>query len=222
MNYTITNALAKRVSNRIKPIKALLIELGITKFRVGGNSLNPNKPNDIDLYPIDSFHLPEKMPKTIELLSRTKNATTIRYNNTIVQFCNYQHPSLDELVRSFDFSHIQIGAEVELTQADIISEIYYTHAYIEARVLKDSTYTGSDYPLSSLFRLNKYSNRKEISRKQFFANSFRILTNVIERGFKDYEDFKDQLDAVDLGLVPEDFQEVDGSLMRLFELLERK
>ena len=50
-----------------------------------------------------------------------------------------------------------------------------------------------------------------------------ILGDIVERGFHDYQDFKDQLDAVDLGLLTEDFKQVDNAdLMKLFELLTGK
>ena len=32
------------------------------------------------------------------------------YSGTVLQFCTYKYPTLKELVDTFDFAHIQIGA----------------------------------------------------------------------------------------------------------------
>ena len=92
-----------------------------------------------------------------------------------------------------------------------------------AMVTEKSYFTSSDYPLSSLIRLQKYVERGKFAGKSWIWDAIKILTAIIRRGFEDYEDFKDQLDAVDLGLLPEDFQGADngGVLADFFELLRR-
>jgi chromosomal replication initiation ATPase DnaA len=55
----------------------------------------------------------------------------------------------------------------------------------------------------------------------------KIVHDIIERGFKGYEDFKDQLDAIDLGMVPDDIEQLqtkEGTdmLRNLFKLLAKE
>ena len=76
---------------------------------------------------------------------------------------------------------------------------------------------GSQYPLASLIRLNKYVKQGAFGGKAYIPSALNILMVVIERGFKSYDDYKDQLDAVDLGLVERDVAGVN--FMRLFNLL---
>jgi len=46
-----------------------------------------------------------------------------------------------------------------------------------------------------------------------------ILHDIVDRGFADYNDFKNQLDAVNLGLVPEDLDGCKDILRKLFDVL---
>ena len=56
----------------------------------------------------------------------------------------------------------------------------------------------------------------------YLMETLKVLRDIVSRGFTDYEDFKDQLDAVDLGLLPEDIKQLDNDvLMDLFELLRK-
>lgn len=67
-------------------------------------------------------------------------------------------------------------------------------------MLQKTFFVGSEYPLSSLIRLVKYAKRGLYpKRRDYTADILRILTAIIERGYSGYEDFKDQLDAIDLG-----------------------
>jgi hypothetical protein len=49
----------------------------------------------------------------------------------------------------------------------------------------------------------------------------RILYDIVDVGFKDYEDFKDQIDAVDLGLIDSPTAELQESLSELFQNLRK-
>jgi len=66
----------------------------------------------------------------------------------------------------------------------------------------------------------KYYHYGQISNGKAIFSILRAITDVINRGFKDYEDFKNQLDAIDLGLVARDQDEKD-SLYELYELLRK-
>ena len=156
-------------------------------------------------------------------MSSTKNATTlVGPEKRVLQLCNFVHPSLRELVESFDFSHIQVGVWFNLRGATRIESIYYSDNWLRFRALGDSQFEGSAYPLSSLVRLFKYSSRREISQGRTLWSIFEILEAISSRGFEDYDDFKDQIDAVDLGLLPEDLENLNSeTLSNLFNLLRR-
>lgn len=213
----ISDVIMHRASERI-PFDELR-KIGVTHFYVGGNSLNRGAPNDIDIYPIGTMSFFDLEFQGIPLLSQTKNATTLRLGGKIVQLCNYPKPSLKNLVDSFDYAHIQVGAEVK--DKDIVA-VYFTEAWADAHLLEDTWFTGSEYPLSSLLRAFKYQERGDFAGKSYISSVLSIVCAVVERGFTSYEDFKDQLDAVDLGLVPEDFDEVGrADLQRLYDVLTK-
>lgn len=185
---------------------------------IGGNSLRMAPPNDIDLFPVKGKDL--KFGNDVNIVSSTRNAVTARLNGIPVQICKYEKGSLHELVESFDFAHIQIGAKLckDIDGKMLVEEVYWTTEYEQAAIQEGTFYTGSDYPLSSLIRLVKYKERGDFAGKAYVWNLLNIVSDIIERGFRDYDDFKDQMDAVDLGLLPKDFQDAD--LMKIFDGLK--
>lgn len=180
-------------------------------FFLAGGSLCGDPVNDFDLYPspVAPFNssgvlnVVHTNPGKYRLLSKTRNAVTVKLlaKDQVVQFCSYQKPSLAELVKSFDFSHIQVGVEFtgdkEPPHAD---GVCYTDEFVLANVKRRTVYTGSEYPLSSLVRLFKYAKRDKLTRIGVAQAAMKILKDVLDRGYENYDDFKSQIDAVDLGL----------------------
>lgn len=202
-------------------------------FYIAGNSLNSSNPNDIDIFPASKnqfdgvYRKVNKASELDKILSDTKNAITVKHNGTIYQFCNYYHESLEKLVLSFDFSHIQIGIKIKLDRdftENVKYELFMSDEYKNSKIIGDTQYSKSEYPLSSLIRTFKYFKRGDFSGKSYIVSVISIITDIVERGFKDYEDFKDQLDAVDLGLLPDDlelFKPWDNTLKHLYNSLTK-
>ena len=213
-------AIRRRIKKRVK---VNFFETLPWEVYLAGNSLNSSSPNDFDFFPVNSD---DSLLRLKNIICKTKNAITFKIEESTVQFCKYHHESLKELVDSFDFSHIQIGAYLVFDDkiGDYqIKEIYFTDAWIESKILENSNFVSSDYPLSSLIRSYKYAQRNDLKGKSYIGSVIKILAEIVKRGFKDYEDFKDQIDAVDLGLLPDDFEELrDGSLIDLFNSLKKK
>jgi hypothetical protein len=218
----IQTILDRRVTKRFP--KELLGDLGVPSVYMAGNSLNKSDPNDLDLYPVgksDFDLLKGKLEGVsyIFILKNTKNSLTIKYKNQVIQLCNYFHPSLQSLVNSFDYAHIQIGVRVsEMGMEDI----YYTSDWVNSHLSESTYYTKSEYPLSSLVRMFKYKERGNFAGNSHIYSVICILKDIVKRGFKDYQDFKDQLDAVDLGLLPEDFAGTKEALKEFYELLTKE
>ncbi len=217
----------KRIESRLKNID--FGEIGISHFYLAGNSLNAGMLHDLDLFPVDekAFKKIDWKAIGVKVISKTPNATTVKVSGQTLQFCNYWHSSLKELVESFDFAHIKVGAEVTINEGVVaVDKIYMSPDFILARTTGKTFFTGSEYPLSSLIRLSKYHKRGDlILGNQFIFECLAILVAILERGFKDYQDFKNQLDAVDLGLLPEELEEFktkEGNLNKLFDLMEDK
>ena len=177
-------------------------------FYMAGGCFN-DQIRDIDIFGYNGQGLSHKV------IVQTKNATTYATQPWPTQICNYTKPTLNELLESFDFAHVQVGVEV---RHKVIVAIGWTQAFEDARLTQQTWYTGSAYPLASLFRHDKYKNRGLIKN---IKPRLAILTDIIRRGFEDYEDFKDQLDAVDLGLLPEDYKDAQDELLALFEVLKK-
>lgn len=169
--------------------------------------------NDYDLFPVnqnDFDNIIEKLHEHVSFIS--KNAITVKYNNITVQFCKYHHSSLKELVDSFDFAHCQIGAKIiNHTQ---LEAVYYSTNYVEWKLTDDDFYTGSEYPLSSLFRIFKY--KEKFLQGNYKKEVIKVLIDIISRGYEDYDDFKDQLDAIDLAYI-----EDSNKCKELFTLLSK-
>lgn len=213
----IKETLEKLVTIRAKRIPAwdIAFILNNDDFRVAGGCFMDGVPNDYDVYPAfgKSFNAGHIRKNTIESLKgevicETKNAITVKVHGKVIQFCTYYKATLQELVDSFDFSHCQVGVEFSSRETDDggiatpeIKDIAWYDAWVEYRITRQSTYTGSEYPLSSLIRLNKYVKRDIIKGKSYIIEVLKILNDIIERGYTDYRDFKNQLDAVDLLLL---------------------
>ena len=195
-------------------------------FRVAGGVFL-RKYNDVDVFPVNARDFKGFKPQLGKVLSETTNAATLKYGDSIIQLCDYHKDTLEDLVESFDFSHCKIGAELQIKNADIghlaIKRIYTSEDYIKSCVEGITFYTGSEYPISSLIRTHKVANKLGLNRVEFSNLLISVLVSVISRGFRDYDDFKDQLDAIDLSYLPEELAQLKiDDLKTLFELLEKK
>jgi len=197
-------SVARRAFRLFKLILPFLKKDGLISLRIAGSAMTQDNYGDIDLFPSDEFSFKQAF-KGIAPEAKTKNATTYKLpDGTLVQLCNYALPTLDDLIDSFDFAHIQVGAEIikyMRGDAGVDIDVYWTNAFRQARFVQDSWYTGSEYPLSSLLRLQKYRARGDIKRGSAIKATIDILNDILNRGFGSLDDFKDQMDAIDLGLV---------------------
>lgn len=208
----IFNDLVTGRANRI-PAWDIAFMLDNENFRVAGGCFADGVPNDYDVYPahgvsFDSSRIRETAKSLQgEVLCETKNAITAKVHGKVIQFCKYYKTTLQELVESFDFSHCQVGVEYRNVEENgsfktpVIQCTDWTDSWEEYRITGRSTYTGSEYPLSSLIRLNKYVKRDIIKGKSYTVEALKIVTDIIRRGYIDYPDFKNQLDSVDLMLL---------------------
>jgi hypothetical protein len=231
----IQQAVCARIRRRLAELPTDTMTL--SEFYIGGNSLNRDEPNDIDLFPVgesdfgDLWYQPTEGELSVqkagyvwgwERVSRTRNAVTLDMDGTPVQFCSYHHKSLEDLVESFDFAHIKVGAHVKRhgkSKKYDVQSVYISDDYVAARGMETTYYTGSDYPMSSLIRLVKYGARGLYPGRAYVGDVLHILGDILRQGVRDYDDFKDQMDAVDLGLVPEEMN-VDSDLVaELYDML---
>ena len=187
-------------------------------YFAGGGLLRADA-NDIDLFPVEGHDF---MPENNDgLIMSTPNASTYKAGNVTAQLCNFKHPSLKVLVESFDFAHIMAGVEFSIEPyAHTIRDVYISPNFRAAHEAETSYFTGSEYPLSSLMRLVKYAKRDIFPGRGYMPVVIDILDAILSRGFKDYDDFKDQLDAVDLGMLDSDFNR--NTLLRIFDRLKRQ
>ena len=193
-------------------LKSLMEIANINRYYMAGGCFQ-KVVHDIDLFPIQ----PNDFDGIIHdlkdyIVFSSANAITVKYNDLIVQFCRYYHNSLKELVDSFDFAHCQIGAEINYKTH--VEKIYYSDKYVDWKMTDEDEYCGTDYPLASLIRSYKY--KETFLGKNYKREVIKILTDIIKRGFDNYKDFKDQLDAVDLA-----YFEDNEELLELFELLRK-
>ena len=208
----IFHDLVIRRANRI-PALDIAFLLDNYNFRVAGGCFMDGVPNDYDVYPAYGVSFDaQRIRRNVkslqgEVICETKNAITVKVHGKVIQFCKYYKTKLHELVESFDFSHCQVGVEYRTVEGDgsfqtpVVECVAWSESWAEYRITGHSTYTGSEYPLSSLIRLNKYVKRDIIKGKSYTVEVLKILADIIKRGYIDYPDFKEQLDAVDLMLL---------------------
>ena len=203
-------------------IKEFIYASGFEEFYIAGGCFK-KKINDFDLYPskpIDYYEELIKSRLSNYIVFESPNAYTFNFNNKIIQFCKYAKTDLESLINSFDFSHTQIGAYIQVDNLDReinsfhveIKDVYCTEEYIKTLMNGKGEYTGSDYPLSSLFRVFKYKD--EFFEKNYKKTVIKILCDIVGRGFESYDDFKDQLDAIDLA-----YFEESTEMLKLYNLL---
>lgn len=205
-----------RRANKCISLSYPLLSAG--EFFIAGSCISSSTVNDIDVFPVGEKEFPISFK---DILSNTPSAVTVKsptVGNPPIQFCKFRKPNLDSLLLSFDFSHVQAGAHIR--EGDVVSASH-TDAYISYRLSSVVTYTRSEYPLSSLFRLVKYYKRGDIGRESS-GLIISIMSAIVRRGFSNYEDFKRQLDAVDLGLIPEEIENLEREdLLSFFEALRK-
>jgi hypothetical protein len=187
------------------------------EFYLAGGCLANKTINDVDVFPLNGITF---LNDNVKIISKTANAITFATKPWPLQTCRYGvGKSLKQLVDSFDYSHIQVGVYVK---DKVVADSYYTDEYILSKVSGRTRFLGSEYPLSSLIRAGKYYNQGIMNRHEYIRSVLHSLGATVKRGFKDYNDFKDQLDAVDLGLLPEEMDEVAKTeLMALFNGLRK-
>lgn len=204
---TIINEITRR-ANRLKTANLGFV-LNRRPFYLAGGALGRNRPNDFDLYPADGepFDLEAVAEAAghidgMKVVSTTRNAMTVELNGQVLQLCQYQKGTLGALLASFDFAHCQVGAEFEADESGgdfyVVTDVRYTQDWLRAKALESTFFTGSAYPLASLLRTFKYAKREMFVGRSYLNDVLAIVEAVVHRGFEDYGDFKDQLDAIDL------------------------
>lgn len=225
-NDLIRLRMEKRLKKFYSPI-ALILGEDYDRYWVAGSSCNKDKPNDYDIYSEKGFDfttiIDNAAKMNIHTVSITKNAVTVIINDTPVQFCNYRKSCLESLIDSFDFAHVQVGVEV-VTQwiegsyeSSRIFKMCMTEDYQTAMIVGNTWYTGSEYPLSSMIRLVKYAKRDYFLGNSYKVSQIKILNDIVKRGFVDYNDFKDQMDAIDMLVLEEDEADVASELYKTFQ-----
>jgi len=224
----------KRIQKRIHANRHALAKLGLARFYVAGGALMPPVPNDYDLFPVgkndfDHFFKNERGERESQLNTKvweTPNAITYIIDEVKIQLCKFWNESLIKTVERFDFTHCKLGAEVRRVEkkgAPIfeVTDVYISEDFIRYRILGYSEYTGvqmCDYPLSSLLRVFKYIKKGYI--RSSYDVIFKILEALLERGYTSEEDFKRQLQGIDVGV--EEAEQLDAnseSLKHIYFLL---
>ena len=226
----IKEAISERMLSRLKHVNfhKFMSEMDLTSVYVCGNSCNAAKPNDYDVYlsPEESkdFFARDlsKLGDDIKISTKTKNSITFVFEEkTIIQICNYSKPSLQQMIESFDFSYCQVGVRAKINEDEWLSikEVCLTNNYIHYLATGCTEYIGSEYPISSLVRVVKINEKGMFNGRSYIRSILKILADIMARGVSDYKDFKDQLDAVDLGVAPEELEGIQDSIKQLFVYL---
>ena len=155
-------------------------------YKIAGGSLLPMNSRDIDLFDVVG-EIPEEF-----LVSTGYNARTYVNQGTVVQICRYTKQTMQALIQSFDFAHCQIAAQVVDRK---LVEVRTTPEFQQYLTEGASWFVGSEYPIGSLIRLRKFSERKIL--KDPMTDVLNILTKIIDLRLS-YDAFKDHMEAIDI------------------------
>jgi len=223
MNELDRAILLETRARRLRVAKQIGDILGTRFLLAGGALTKDDNPKDFDIYGVDAPILISAVEHRVlcheatrGYLSKTANAITANIYGQTVQFCSYFKPTPQETVAAFDFAHCKAGA---VFGADgLLQEVVATDDFWLSESNGTTWYTGSEYPLSSLMRLMKFHKRGLFEGGTHKSAAVRILCDIVERGFKDYEDFFDQCSSISESF--KDYNSVDGEV--LYELLHKK
>ncbi len=203
---------AARAEHRMAKVGGIFGTLKVERVRLCGGGLM-RKYNDLDFYPATAEGFPKSEDekwKKLTISAQTQNAISIGG----VQLCRHYKPTLEELVESFDFTHCQVGVELEVDKEnkcwDTV-EVFTTEAFFQAMATQTTEFTGSEYPLSSLVRLSKVASKLDLSQMEVARLTVATLAAVVDRGFNGDEDLKDQLDAIDLSILIGDLEGLEDA-----------
>lgn len=182
-------------------------------FYIGGGALGAGERHDIDLFferlPQDSSIAQTLDGTGFTFIHATPNAVTVYSveRQETIQLCKYWKESAQELAESFDFAHIQAAAAFSLAGDNVawFEELHYTDEWVQANALAATWYTGSEFPLSSMARLSKYT---KYGVKVYVRYSvIKILRDILARAPYSHEQWLEQLNAIDILMLNEDEQE---------------
>ena len=188
-------------------------------FILAGGAMRSAEPRDYDIFgfdkPIDLAKVEYRCRGRTDtsFIVRTDNAVTMMRRGQVIQFCKHFKPTAFALVDSFDFTHIQAGVVFD-GDGEIVN-FAYTKAFENVELYSDiPTYTGSEYPLSSLARLVKFEKRGDFGSADdihFLAQILVIFRDIVKRGFTDEDDFESQCAAISASfgcVAPEELYEL--------------
>ena len=202
----LQDVLIRRICSRINV--ALVREIcSVHEIAIAGGSLLDAEPHDFDVYAANdtgklNLRLVQSNAKRKgwTYVTETKNALTLKDpQGRTYQFCTFCRPTPQELVAAFDFAHCQVC--VSNYGDDGNWKAYYTENFLQAMASQRTFFVGSPYPMGALCRVVKYAKYGYYGQegRAWIRDVFKILNAFVRRGFGDYDDFKDQVDAVDLG-----------------------
>ena len=136
-----------------------------------------------DLGSFNAIHRPHKNDLGITFYSRA--AISMGDVQLIVKYAG----DPDKVVESFDFAHCQ--GYYDISEENLV----VSHKALECLHFKHLLYTGSEYPVSAVFRVKKYLNRGyTISAGQLFKIAFEVSKLNLE----DLVTLRDQLIGIDV------------------------
>jgi len=193
-------------------------------FFLGGSAIAASNPHDIDIFFSSQEYIgaasrwvdskagiftekvlvgqgTKKVIEGIKKIHNGENAYTFKCPTSDIpfQFIRIPFSSLEIMIDSFDFSHIQAGVEVvEVMGKFKICQIYWTDAYEKSLEIGDSWYTGSNNPFSALYRLSKYHAKGEVSALSLKTQTIRIINDMFEQEYEGHDQVNKQLSAIGL------------------------
>ena len=203
---------------RLKSPKEIADIVGDSFILAGGALSSDAEPKDFDIFCLSKINIQQILDRLWgcpgwEPILATRNAVTALHHGQTVQFCSFCKSTVEDLIWGFDFTHCQAAA-VFARDGSIIKTAY-TPMFKAFTSSGETKYTRSEYPLSSLMRCAKFISRGVIAKPgQWKPILLDILMDIVDRGFKDVDDFRDQCASVS-----ESFESMDHVADGLFILL---
>lgn len=188
--HGVVHALAARFRSRLGPgLIALLKAHGCNKFYMAGGCAH-RRFEDVDIFPHPDFlyELATAAVQAGETMGGVLYRDTVKFDLDGLKYqlcpCAY-HPDLNNLITGFDFSHVQIGAEIELKPEGVeISSVAWTAGWLRSAATQTTEFNPECKlgPRSSLRRIDKVAAKLDLHPDEVAFLRAKIQAEIVGHG----------------------------------------
>jgi len=181
----VTDVLGVRAINHVSgTVGDFLVAYGVTSVILAGGALLHGEPKDLDLFPCWS-QSPAAWAALLYEYEEGREArfACVRVGGRLLQCVRPDGLPLgvDNLVKSFDFAHCQVGVRLLHQKVDnvwLATEVAWTPAFQAAMLTGGTFYVGGRMPLNSLARVARISQKLDLTLGETRELAFQVVREL--------------------------------------------